>query len=207
MEFISSEILLAAVYKAAADTGVDIADTAEVETSAQTEETEKSTPGILKLDWTIIWAIVNILILFVLMRIVLFKPVNKLMEERTASIRSDIEEAEKSRKEAEAIKAECASAVEDAKAEAKEIIERAKEEAASEKEEILRQSHAEAAQIIEEANQTIENERKKSMQQAQTQIADLAIAAASKIMGENMDDSRNRKLVDDFLAGEEADKS
>ena len=45
------------------------------------------------------------------------------------------------------------------------------------------------------------------MQQAQAQIADLAVAAASKIIGENMDDSRNRQLVDDFLSQEGADSN
>ena len=44
------------------------------------------------------------------------------------------------------------------------------------------------------------------LQQAQSQIADLAIEAASKIVGANLDDEKNRRLVDEFLSEEEGDK-
>jgi F-type H+-transporting ATPase subunit b len=53
---------------------------------------------------------------------------------------------------------------------------------------------------------TIENERKRVLRQAQSEIADLAIEAASKIIGENVDDEKNRKLVDKFLSDEEGKK-
>lgn len=158
----------------------------------------------LKLDWTIIWAIVNILLLFVLMRIFLFKPLHKFMDERTASVQNDIDSAKKSKEEAEALKQQYEDTLGDAKTEADRIIAKAREEAVIEKERIIKQSQDEAEQIIIEANKTIENERRRVMQQAQSQIADLAIEAASKIIGENVDDEKNRKLVDDFLSNEEA---
>lgn len=160
----------------------------------------------LKLDWTIIWAIVNILILFVLLRIFLFKPVHKFMDERTASVQNDLDSAKKSKEEAEALRQNYEDTLSNARTEADEIISKAREEAVMEKERIIRQSQEEADQIITEANKTIENERKRAMQQAQSQIADLAIEAASKIIGENVDNDRNRKLVDDFLSDEEVNK-
>ncbi len=204
MEYISSEAVLAAVYRTGADNGIELAEAEEAEASAETEK--ESTPSILKLDATIIWSIVNVLLLFVLLRIFLFKPVKKIMEERTASIQKDIDEAKKSREEAEALRAECDEKIARAQAEAEEIVTRAREEAAAEKQEILQQSKDEAERMIDSASRNIESERQRSLQEAQNQIADLAIAAASKIVGENMDDSRNRKLVDDFLANREAEK-
>ncbi len=205
MDYISSQAILAAVYKAGEETGVDLAEADNAETSAETEE--KSSPSILKLDATVIWSIVNVLLLFILLRIFLFKPVKKIMEERTAAIQKDIDEAKKSREEAEALRAECDAAVTQARAEAEEIVTKAREDAAAEKQEILQQSKDEADRMIDAAAKNIESERQRSLQEAQAQIADLAIAAASKIVGENMDDDRNRKLVDDFLANREADKS
>ncbi len=157
----------------------------------------------LKLDWTIIWAIVNILILFVLLRIFLFKPLHKFMDERTASVQNDLDSAKKSMEEAEALRQQYEDTLSNAKTEANEIIAKAREEAVTEKERIIKQSQEEANQIISDAGKTIENERKRVMQQAQSQIADLAIEAASKIVGENVDDEKNRKLVDDFLSDEE----
>lgn len=160
----------------------------------------------LKLDWTIIWAIVNILILFVLLRIFLFKPLHKFMDERSASVQNDLDSAKKSKEEAEALRQSYEDTLDNARAEANDIIAKAREEAVIEKERIIRQSKDEAAQLISEANKSIENERRRVMQQAQSQIADLAIEAASRIVGENVDDDKNRKLVDDFLSDEEVIK-
>ncbi|MCC8135921.1 MAG: F0F1 ATP synthase subunit B [Ruminococcus sp.] len=154
--------------------------------------------------WNFIWAIVNIAILFVVLRIFLFKPINKIMDERTKSIQNDIDSAQKSREEAEELKTEYTQTLADAKAEAQQIIVKAREEASAAKQEMISSSEEEARQIIDTANKTIENERKRAMQEAQSHVADLAIAAASKIIGENVDDEKNRRLVDDFLAEEGA---
>lgn len=158
----------------------------------------------LNLDMNIIWAIVNIIILFILLRIFLFKPINKLMDERTRAIQNDIDSAKKSMEEAEALKAEYTQTLADTKAESQRILVKAREEAEAAKHEMIENSESEARQIIETANKTIENERRRAVQQAQSYVADLAIAAASKIIGENVDDEKNRKLVDDFLAEERA---
>lgn len=154
--------------------------------------------------WNFIWSVINVALLFILLKIFLFKPINRIMEERTNAIQSDIDAAEKSKEEAEALKEEYEKSLENAKSEAQQILIRAREEAVSAKQDILRDSESQAKQLIDSANKAIENERRKAMHQAQNQIADLAIAAASKIIGENMDDEKNRRLVDDFLAEEGA---
>ena len=71
---------------------------------------------------------------------------------------------------------------------------------------MLLRSQEEADQIVADANKAIETERRRVMAQAQTEIADLAIEAASKIIGENLDDEKNRRLVDRFLSEEEGGK-
>lgn len=154
--------------------------------------------------WNFIWPVINIILLFILLRIFLFKPINKLMDERTASIQNDIDSARKSKEEAESLKQQYEETLVSAKAEAQQIILKAKEEAVSSQKEIIQNSQNEAQQIIDNAGKTIENERKRVMQQAQTQIADLAIAAASKIIGENVDDEKNRHIVSEFLSEEGA---
>jgi F-type H+-transporting ATPase subunit b len=152
--------------------------------------------------WNFIWAIVNIVILFILLRIFLFKPINKIIDERTKSVQNDIDSAKKSMEEAEHLKSEYTETLANTKAEAQQIIMKAREEAAAVHKESLLNSQEEANKIIENANKTVENERKKAIQDAQSYVADLAIAAASKIIGENVDDEKNRKLVDEFLAEE-----
>lgn len=155
--------------------------------------------------WNFIWAAVNFILLFILLKIFLFKPVGKIMDERTRTIQDDLDAAKKSKEEAEALKKEYEDSICEAKEKAQEIIMKAHEDAESEKTAILKKSQEEADQMISDANKTIENERKRVLAQAQTQIADLAIEAASKIIGENLDDEKNRRLVDDFLSDEEGD--
>lgn len=155
--------------------------------------------------WNFIWSAVNIIILFILLRIFLFKPINKIMNERTRTIQDNIDEAEKSRREAEDLKQQYADSISSAREEAQQIVMKAHEDAESEKAAILKKSQEEADEIINNAGKTIENERKRIIQQAQTQIADLAIEAASRIIGENVDDDKNRRLVDEFLSAEESD--
>lgn len=155
--------------------------------------------------WNFIWSAVNIIILFILLKIFLFKPISKIMNERTRSIQDDIDSAEKSRQEAEELKEQYAESLSSAKEEAQKIIMKAHDDAEAEKAAILQKSQEEASAIISDASRTIENERKRILQQAQSQIADLAIEAASKIIGENVDDEKNRRLVDEFLSAEEGD--
>lgn len=155
--------------------------------------------------WNFIWSAVNLILLFILLKIFLFKPIGKIMDERTRAIQDDIDSAKKSKEEAEALKKEYADSISEAKEKAQEIIMKAHEDAESEKTAILKKSQEEADQLIIDANKSIENERKRVISQAQTQIADLAIEAASKIIGENLDDEKNRRLVDKFLSEEEVD--
>lgn len=155
--------------------------------------------------WNFIWSAVNLILLFILLKIFLFKPIGKIMDERTRAIQDDIDSAKKSKEEAEALKKEYDESISEAKEKAQEIIMKAHEDAESEKSVILKKSQEEADQLIIDANKTIENERRRVLSQAQTQIADLAIEAASKIIGENLDDEKNRRLVDKFLSEEEVD--
>ncbi len=109
--------------------------------------------------WNFIWSAVNIVILFILLKIFLFKPINKLMNERTRSIQDDIDSAKKSREEAEELKKQYADDLSSAKEEAQKIIMKAHDDAEAEKAAILKKSQEEASQIISDAGRTIENER------------------------------------------------
>ena len=136
--------------------------------------------------WSIFWSVLNIIILFIVLRIFLFKPVNKIMDERTRSIQNDIDTAKKDKEDAEELKRQYENDLGNAKKEAHDIIMKAHDDAEAERAAIIQRSQSEAEQIVADAGKT-----------------DLAIEAASKIIGENVDDEKNRRLVDEFLSGEE----
>ena len=156
--------------------------------------------------WSIFWAVFNVIVLFILLRIFLFKPINKIRDERTRTIQNDLDSARKAKDEAEELRQQYENTISDAKEQANQIMMKAHEDAESERAAIIRKSQEEADRIVADADKTIENERKRVLRQAQSEIADLAIEAASKIIGENVDDEKNRKLVDKFLSEEEGNK-
>ncbi|MGN0615072.1 F0F1 ATP synthase subunit B [Ruminococcus flavefaciens] len=156
--------------------------------------------------WYIVETVINVLILFILLRIFLFKPINKMKADRTRTIQDNLDSAEKAKAEAEELRQQYEESISEAKEKANQIIMKAHEDAESERSAIIRKSQEEAEKIVADADKTIENERKRVLRQAQSEIADLAIEAASKIIGENVDDEKNRKLVDKFLSDEEGKK-
>ncbi|WP_295067743.1 F0F1 ATP synthase subunit B [Ruminococcus sp.] len=153
--------------------------------------------------WSIFWAVFNTVLLFVLLRIFLFKPLNKIKADRTRTIQDNLDSAEKAKTEAEELRQQYENSISDAKEEANQILIKAREDAEAERSAIIKKSQDEADRIIADADKSIENERKRVLRQAQSEIADLAIEAASKIIGENVDDEKNRRLVDKFLSEEE----
>ncbi len=153
--------------------------------------------------WNFIWAGINLILLLILMKIFLFKPIRKMMEKRTQMVQDELDSAKKNREEAEQLREQYDNELGSAKDEAQKIIDKAHEDAETERAAIIKRSQEEAERIVADAGKTIENERKRVLAQAQTQIADLAVEAASRIIGENVDDEKNRRLVDKFLEEEE----
>lgn len=153
----------------------------------------------LTLDRNIIWTVVNILILFFFLKKFLFKPVTEMMEKRQQVIEDSLQNAEDTKLEALKLKSEYEEELNQADEEAVQIIKEARERAAIEFNKQVKESREEAARILQEASKTIELERQKSIKTAQSEIAGIAMLAASKIIGKNMDEDTNKQFLGDFL--------
>ena len=154
----------------------------------------------LVLDWNIIWAIVNITILFFLMKKFLFGPITEIMEKRTKAIEDSFETAKSRNEEAEHLKMQYEEALSHAKAEAEEIVKEARARANDVYNRTVKAAEQEAVKVIENANQAIEMERKKTIEGIESEIVGLTMAAASKVLEKSIDEDVNKQLVDDFLA-------
>ncbi len=149
--------------------------------------------------WTVIWNFVNIIVLFAFFRVFLFRPVTNIMDKRKQLIIDDLENAKETKEEAEKIKADYELELQKADEEAANIIRKANEKAAILYEKQMNIAKEDANKLIQNANKQIELERKKSMESAQSEIADIAILAAAKILGEQMDEKSNKRMVNDFV--------
>jgi F-type H+-transporting ATPase subunit b len=154
----------------------------------------------LKLDINIIFNIINVIVLYLLMKKFLFGPVTSIMEKRTAAIKSSIDEAESRNNEAEQLRKEYLDAISNAEVKAASIIMQAKQRALEEHDKQIRETKEEIAKMIEDANKAIELERKKSLENIQSEVAGIAMALAAKVLQKNVDESANKKLIDDFFA-------
>jgi F-type H+-transporting ATPase subunit b len=152
------------------------------------------------INWNIIWTVVNLIILFILLRIFLFKPVLGMLEKRRQTIESSLNEADKKNTEAGELKARYEDSLKSARQESVQIVSDAKDRAQVQYNQIIDKANADATQIVHQANAAVEADRQKVMQETQGEIANLALAAASKLLGSNVDAKANKAMLDAFLS-------
>ena len=117
----------------------------------------------LKLDWGIIWPIVNIVVFYLLLRKFLFGPVSEVMEKRKKMISSDLDDAAQTKAEAEEIKQEYEKNLAQAKDEAGQIVSDARARAKNEYQNKMDQTKEEIALMKENARKDIEAEKQKTI--------------------------------------------
>ena len=147
----------------------------------------------------LLWTFVILIVFFLILKKLLFQPVMGMIEKREQMISGQIEDAEQKNTQAGLLKEKYEAELKNANQEAAMIVKTAKERGKEEYEKILRDAGAEASKIIADASKTIETEREKAVQGIQNEIAQVAIAAASKVIQENVDQASNEKILDDFL--------
>ena len=131
--------------------------------------------------WNILWTVVNLLVLYLVFKKFLFKPVMKVINAREDMIKQQFDDAKKSQ-EADALKASYDEKLESAKTEADEIIVNARNRAQEEHEAALKKTRKETEVMLEKAKADIATEKEKATEAAQADIARLALIAARKIV-------------------------
>lgn len=147
----------------------------------------------------IIISMINILVLFLFLKVFLFQRVGAVIEERQRTIESSLQDADLRKTEAYQLKQDYENDLKQAGNQAGIILKEAKERAEIEYVTILSEAKKEAAKTMEESRKAIELERHKSVEMAKSEIAGVALLAASKVVGKNVDDDTNQQYLGDFL--------
>ena len=153
----------------------------------------------LKLDWGIIWPIVNIVVFYLLLRKFLFGPVQEIMQKRKDMIAQDLNDAAAARTEAEGIKEEYKESLAQARDEAAQIISDARARSKTEYQAKMDKANEDVMLMKENAQKDIEVEKTQALAGLQAEIAGIALMAASKVVEKETDNAGNEKLLDDFL--------
>jgi F-type H+-transporting ATPase subunit b len=151
-----------------------------------------------------LWVIVNLLVLYFILKIILFKPVTEFMENRSISIEKDLENASKSKAEAEQLRQERMQKLLSLEDETEQILREAHLIAQKEYEEIINAAYERAESLMAKAEENIAAQREEMYKNLRNEIVSLALSSASKVIEANMDNKANRALVDKFIKEEGA---
>lgn len=158
------------------------------------------------LNATLIAQIINFLILVAILTKVAYKPLMKALADRQARIADSLSTADAERTAAAELKREYQEQLAQARSQAQEIVEKATKLAEQTKDEIIKEARAEHARLLKEAQQEITRERERAVADVRNEVVALSIAAAGRIIGQNLDQSANAKLVTDFIDKLDAQK-
>jgi F-type H+-transporting ATPase subunit b len=160
----------------------------------------------INLFWVIVSA-VNFLLFFIIVWTFAFKPVSKMLADRKERIEQGLKDAEQARRDRESAEAERVAALAEARREANEIMARAQKTAQEMRDTDIAATKEELERLRARATAEIEAEKVRAIGELRAEVADLALEAASRVIGETMTSERERRLVEEFLQSSAIDGS
>jgi F-type H+-transporting ATPase subunit b len=139
------------------------------------------------------------LILFKVIDFFFTKPLNEAITDRTQSLESTFSEAENLRAEMQKMRTEYEQRLAVTEANARDQIQAQIREAQNLRSTLMAEAGQRADEMVARAQQEIEAEKQKALTELRLQVVDLTLTAAEKILGENMDSDKNRRLVTEFI--------
>ena len=153
---------------------------------------------------TFIITLINIVILFFILRAILFKPVTKFMADRTRRVQDSIDQAEGEKAAAKKLLEEYENKLKNAETEAGKIIRKARENAEREAKMIVAGGKAEAAGIVVNTRKQLEMEKQAALAKFKAEAAALVVAAAARLVQRELANDDNRRyanlLLDELTA-------
>ncbi|MBO5221941.1 MAG: F0F1 ATP synthase subunit B [Clostridia bacterium] len=149
--------------------------------------------------WQILISLVNLLLIFLIVKKFLFKPVQRMLDQRQQEVDSRYAAADEAKAAAEADRQAWAETVKGAKDEADRIIKNAEANAESRKEDILSDANRKADGILRRAESEAELERRKAAEEIKKEIVDVSSALAEKMLEREIRQEDHRALIDSFI--------
>jgi F-type H+-transporting ATPase subunit b len=157
--------------------------------------------GLISVDKSLIVQFVNFFILLFLLQRLLYKPFLAKMEERTAAIKTSLDQAQAARAEAARAQEENEARLRRAHAEAAAIREQALREAAAESQKHLEAAQAQSRKLVEDTKAQLDAEVRRARDELRREVSDLAIAVAEKLVHRTLREDDHRRIVAEAIAG------
>jgi F-type H+-transporting ATPase subunit b len=146
-----------------------------------------------------IWVLISMLLFLYVMGKYAVPPIMKALDERETRIKDSLESAEQALAKAEQISKDNQKALKDAEIQAQKIRKEALEEAELLRADKIEKAREEAEKIVEDAKRTVEQAKKQALLELRNEVAELAVRSASIIIDSELDQAKNKKLVDKFI--------
>ena len=149
--------------------------------------------------WQIIIALINLIILFLILKKFLFGPVQKVLKQREDELNGQYDKANETLSAAEATREQYEARLNGAKLEADDIIKNATDNAAKRSQKIIEGATEEADAIVSRAKTQAELEKKRAQKDIKTEIAGVSSLIAEKLLSREINDEDQKRLIDSFI--------
>ena len=147
----------------------------------------------------VIISLINITVLFILLRLILWKHVIGFLAERKNKVQSEMDDAQKRLDDANALHCEYEKKLGDVEMQGQEIISKSRQKAKEESDKILKEAHDRTKEMITDAEARINEEKEQALEDAQLDITGLATEMASRILEREVSIQDNKNVVDEFF--------
>ena len=148
---------------------------------------------------TLIAQVVNVAVLFGLLYLVAYKPIMRMLDERSNKIKESMDNTERIKEQAERAEEEAAKRIEEAAKEGQEAIARAMRTGDEVRQEAQQKAKSEGEALITRARAEIGRERDEAIEQLREEFADITIQAAGKVIDRTLDKKAHREIIDKVL--------
>lgn len=148
---------------------------------------------------TLFFTVLNILILYFILKKILFKPVSKYMNDRSNKIKEALDMAEDAKKKVEDMEKEHQARLKEVKEQGVLIMDTYKKKAENEYNSIITKAKEDAEVMIKNARSELEVEKEKLMRDIKGEVAELVLAASKKVLNKNIDEKASKELVSEFI--------
>jgi F-type H+-transporting ATPase subunit b len=147
----------------------------------------------------IIWAWITFIVLLIILYKFAWKPILSTIDDRENKIKDSLERAEKAKQEAELLLEDYQKKIKEAETEVQDMIKKNQEITDKTRNEMISQAKLDAQKIIEKTKKEIENERDAAFLQLKKDVADLVITTSKHIIGDILDESKHKILIDKYI--------
>ena len=143
--------------------------------------------------------VINVVILYFILRWLLYKPVTKFLKKREDTFVDRVKSVEGREKEVAAIKEEYARLMDEAHDKAAAIINKSNEMAKEHSKELIEEAKERCADLLDRSRREIEHEKKMAKQEMKVEIIDMSITIAEKVLQREVSLDDNQKIINDFF--------